>query len=258
MNATSERDPENRDPEKLERTADQIRADMDRTLNALERKLSPSQLLDRSLEYLREHGSDMARTVGETVRSNPVPIVLAAAGIGWLVAASLRGRSSRHIDDTFGDESPYSQSQYGQSQYGQSQYGQSQYAQSQSTQTRSGSKLHQRFESARERIRSSRGATMASEKLSQASSVTRERARQAQDRMMSVMDEQPILIGSIAAAFGALLGALIPTTDYEDRTVGQLRDRAMERAKEAGERQYQNLRSKLETHQDVEVSGRAH
>ena len=41
--------------------ADQIRADMDRTLDALERKLSPSQLLDRSLDYLRAHSGDMSR-----------------------------------------------------------------------------------------------------------------------------------------------------------------------------------------------------
>ena len=63
-----------------------IRADLDRTLDALERKLSPSQLLDRSLAYLRDHGGDMARNVGDAVRRNPVPILLAVAGIGWLVA----------------------------------------------------------------------------------------------------------------------------------------------------------------------------
>ena len=40
--------------------------------------------------------------------------------------------------------------------------------------------------------------------------------------------------------------------------VGQLRDRAVERAKQMGERQYQNLRSQLDTHQDLEVSGQAH
>jgi hypothetical protein len=51
---------------------------------------------------------------------------------------------------------------------------------------------------------------------------------------------------------------VIPATEYEDRIVGELRDRAVERAKKMGERQYQNLRSRLETHRDVEVSGRAH
>ena len=53
MNATSERPGASRDPEQLERAAERLRADLDRTLDALERKLSPSQLLDRSLAYLR-------------------------------------------------------------------------------------------------------------------------------------------------------------------------------------------------------------
>ena len=57
---------------------------------------------------------------------------------------------------------------------------------------------------------------------------------------------------------GALLGALLPATEYEDKVVGQIRDRAVEHAKKVGERQYQNLRSRLETRRDVEVSGRAH
>ncbi len=225
MNTSSERDPEN-----LERTADQIRADMDRTLDALERKLSPSQLLDRSLDYLRDHSGDVARAVGETVRRNPLPIVLAAAGIGWLVASTLRSRSD--FDDTFGDESPYADPR-----------------------ARRG-RFHDRLDATRERIRSSRDA--AADKLAQAADATRTQTRRAQHQVMSVVDEQPILLASIAVAIGALIGALIPSTQYEDKIVGQVRDRAVERARQMGERQYQNLRSRLETHRDVEVSGRAH
>ena len=84
-------------PEELERNAEQIRADLDRTLNALERKLSPSQLLDRSLAYLRDHSGDLTRSVGEAVRRNPVPIVLAVAGIGWLVASQPANDRRRHV-----------------------------------------------------------------------------------------------------------------------------------------------------------------
>ena len=72
--------------------AERIRADLDRTLDALERKLSPSQLLDRSLAYLREHGGDMAVALGDSVRRNPVPILLTVAGLGWLIVSSVRTR----------------------------------------------------------------------------------------------------------------------------------------------------------------------
>jgi hypothetical protein len=66
-----------------------------------------------------------------------------------------------------------------------------------------------------------------------------------------------LLFGGLAVAIGALLGALVPSTQYEDQVVGELRDRAVERAKQMGERQYQNLRNRLDT-QDLEVSGQAH
>jgi hypothetical protein len=195
-------------PEELERNAEQIRADLDRTLNALERKLSPSQLLDRSLAYLRDHSGDLTRSVGEAVRRNPVPIVLAVAGIGWLVASSLRSRQPID-DDTFGDESPYADPP----------------------------------------VRS---------RFARAADATRERTRRTQYQVVSQIERQPLLLGGLAVALGALLGAVIPATEYEDRIVGELRDRAVERAKKMGERQYQNLRSGLETYRDVEVSGRAH
>lgn len=203
MNATS------RDPEQLERTAEQIRADLDRTLDALERKLSPSQLLDRSLEYLRDHGGELTRSVGEAVRRNPVPIVLAVAGIGWLVASTLRRREAID-DDTFGDESPYADPPVQRSRF------------------------------------------------SRAADATRERTRRTQYQVVSQIERQPLLLGGLAVALGALLGAVIPATEYEDRIVGELRDRAVERAKKMGERQYQSLRSRFETHRDIEVSGRAH
>lgn len=230
MNATSQRPGAGRDAEQLERNADQIRADLDRTLDALERKLSPSQLLDRSLAYLREHSGELTRSVGDTVRRNPVPVMLAVAGIGWLVASTLRGRSDS--DDTLGGETPYAERSARQS------------------------KLHDRVEAARERIYSSRAA--AASKFAQAAAVTRERTLRTQYQVVSALERRPILFGGLAVAIGALIGALIPATEYEDRIVGQVRDRAVERAKQMGERQYQNLRSRLETHRDLEVSGRAH
>jgi len=230
MNATSQRPGASRDPEQLERNADQIRADLDRTLDALERKLSPSQLLDRSLAYLREHSGELTRSVGDTVRRNPVPIMLAVAGIGWLVASTLRGHDSD--DDTFGDESPYADRAARQSRF------------------------HDRVQAARERIDTSRAA--AADKFVRAADVTRERARHTQYEVVAAIERRPILFGSLAVAIGALIAAVIPATEYEDRIVGQVRDRAVERAKQMGERQYQNLRSRLETHRDLEVSGQAH
>jgi hypothetical protein len=206
MNATSDRPGSSRDPEQLERAADRIRESLDRTLDALERKLQPSQLLDQSLAYLREHGGEMVTAVGDSVRRNPVPILLTVAGIGWLVASSL---SSRKTIDVTPPEATAAAS--------------------------GGSRFRDR------------------------ASMARARARRAQYRAISALEERPLLFGGLAVALGALLGAIVPSTEYEDRVVGQVRDRAVKRAKEMGERQYQNLRSQFESHRDdLEVSGQAH
>ena len=89
--------PEKRDPADIEREASEIRADMDRTLDALERKFSPGQLLDRSLGYLRTHGGDLTRTIGDTVKQNPVPILITAAGLTWLIASAVSSRSRSEL-----------------------------------------------------------------------------------------------------------------------------------------------------------------
>ncbi|HEU4654701.1 MAG TPA: DUF3618 domain-containing protein, partial [Steroidobacteraceae bacterium] len=82
------------DPADLEREAEAIRADMDRTLSALERKFSPEQMLDRSLGMLRERGPDLVRTVGDTVKKNPIPVLLTLTGAAWLIASAMRSDSS--------------------------------------------------------------------------------------------------------------------------------------------------------------------
>ena len=95
-------------------------------------------------------------------------------------------------------------------------------------------------------------------RFARAADATRAKTLNTPYQVVSAIERQPLLFGGLALAFGALLGAVIPATQYEDRIVGELRDRAVERAKKLGERQYQNLRSRLETHHDIEVSGRAH
>ena len=54
------------DPQTLEREIDRTRADMDRTLGALEKKLSPSHWVEEAMDYLRAHGSGMADGNGHT------------------------------------------------------------------------------------------------------------------------------------------------------------------------------------------------
>lgn len=229
MNASTERTAADRDPSDLEREADEIRADMDRTLDALERKFSPGQLVDRVLGYLRDHGGDVTRQVGEAVKSNPVPVVMTVAGITWLLTSTLLARR-----DTSGDIPELG----AESEVGGT----------------SGlrSRVHDRVTQTRQRIRESRYA--AANRMSAAMDATRAQTA----RVQTIVEEHPLALGTLALAIGAIIGAAIPTTQYENRTVGRVRDRAVEKAKQAGERKYEDLRRRLETQEDVKVTGRAH
>lgn len=242
MNTTTE----NRDPGALEREASAIRADMDRTLDALERKFSPSQMLDRSVSYLRDHGGSLARNVGDTVKQNPIPVLLTAAGVAWLIGSSIRSRpeSADRYDDPYGDE----------------------YSSEPGLRQRVGTQLHERADAIGEKLQAGADAAKrtwrsstagASRRMSRTMQATRARAQQVQQRATTMMEEQPLVAGAIALAAGAVLGAVLPTTQYENRTVGPVRDRTLDKAKAAGEREYQNLRSKLEPKQETQVSGRA-
>jgi ElaB/YqjD/DUF883 family membrane-anchored ribosome-binding protein len=190
-----------REPEDLQREADAIRADMDRTLNALERKLSPRQLLDRSLTYMQENGGDVLQKIGATVNKHPLPLLLTSAGLIWLAAAS-RSSSRRRWDSPStaprsGDFDATSQS-FGSSSEGQ----------------QGGSALKQR---------ATRTLSATRQRASRTFNVTRERTQEMGQNLNSLVREQPLVCGAVALAVGAIVGAAFPATAYERNLVARAR-----------------------------------
>jgi len=84
-----------RDPAAIESDLQATRARLGANLDELTRRLSPGQLLDEGLAYVRtSQGSAFVRNLGAQVRDNPLPVVLAGLGIGWLALASSLPRRS--------------------------------------------------------------------------------------------------------------------------------------------------------------------
>src|SRR5690606_4285074 len=81
-------------PEEIEEEIAQTRADMDSTLDAIQRKLSPPELLEQALAYVRENGGEkMMKSVGSMVRDNPIPVALIGAGMAWFMYSAARRRN---------------------------------------------------------------------------------------------------------------------------------------------------------------------
>lgn len=79
----------NTDPSvsELEQRAEQHRASLDHSLNDLERTFSPEHLVEQSLDYFRDHGSDMAQSLSRSIKDNPIPLLLTGVGIAWMMAS---------------------------------------------------------------------------------------------------------------------------------------------------------------------------
>ena len=63
----------------------------------------------------------------------------------------------------------------------------------------------------------------------------RERAHRTRAGAQEMFEDNPLAVGAIAVAAGALLGALLPETSREDALMGAARDRLAERAHVAGD-----------------------
>jgi hypothetical protein len=201
-----------RRPEEILAEIEQTRHEMDSTLTAIEQRLTPGQLVDQGIDYLRSSGAnEFVQNLGGQVKSNPLPVALVGLGVAWLMASS-KNPPPRHGSDS------HASSMVGSAK----------------------SKVSDGTQAVGERMRQARDS------LSSASQSARQRigdlsdgARQQMDRARGSMDymmrEQPLALGAVCLAIGAVLAAMAPRTRQEDELMGETRDRLMEKAKQAGQ-----------------------
>lgn len=73
-----------RSPEELQYDIERHRHNLDSVLSELGNKLSPGELLDEGLNYLRTGPGEFVTELAHTAKRNPVPVVLTAVGLAWL------------------------------------------------------------------------------------------------------------------------------------------------------------------------------
>ena len=81
-----------RSPDEILAEIERTRSELDSTLSAIEHRLTPGQLVDQGLDYLRHSGAnEFVQNLGGSVKHNPMPVSLVGIGLAWLMAA---GRNS--------------------------------------------------------------------------------------------------------------------------------------------------------------------
>jgi hypothetical protein len=220
------RDYDRDDPAAIERNIDATRADVQATLAALERRLSFDRLVELTIGRIRERGGEFAGNLTDTATQNPMPVLLTSIGLGWMMLTSRRGS---------GNGAPRAHDRAAEAANRMS-------AAADSVGGRfheAGARLHDAVESSRESL----GETAESvrDTARRAASATREhwehareqmghareQADYARQRMNTLLHEQPLLLGALGLAAGAIIGALLPTSEAEDRILGEARDQAV-------------------------------
>jgi ElaB/YqjD/DUF883 family membrane-anchored ribosome-binding protein len=85
---------DNRSADEIENDIERTRAEVSSTIDAIQSKLTPGELMDQAIQYLRNSGGgDFGRNLGRTVRDNPVPVALIGVGIAWLAMGGTRRRT---------------------------------------------------------------------------------------------------------------------------------------------------------------------
>jgi ElaB/YqjD/DUF883 family membrane-anchored ribosome-binding protein len=187
-----------RDPNAILKEIERTREEMDSTLTAIEHRLTPGQLVDQGIDYLRKSGAnEFVQNLAGQVKHHPLPVTLVGIGIAWLMATGRQQQSAGS----------------------------------------SSSKLSEGTQAVRERM-SQAGSSIsdlgqsARQRFGDLTDSARYQVERAKDSIDYMMREQPLALGAIGVAIGAVIAAMAPRTRKEDELMGDTRDQLIDQAKE--------------------------
>ena len=257
--------PGDRSVGELEREVDRERERVSATIDELQARASVGSLVDQLVKAVGENGGEVSRNLGRSLRDNPLAALLTGVGLAWLMAGSGRphddGRDWEDRDRDYlrsGRErlpAALRPSAYESGTGGS--WPNSTYADRDAEPEEGG--LRERVADVAGRVgegvseavggvreRASEVAHSASSRLHQAGDTIRGAGGAVRDRasaarrsaagtsqymrngLDTLMEDQPLVAGAIAMAFGAAVGGALPRSRVEDRMFGEQSDRAME------------------------------
>lgn len=222
-----------RKPAELEQEADRARARVEHTIEALEQKFSPGQLLDQALQLVKSNGSGFGHNLTTQIRNNPMPLVLTGIGLTWLISAS--DRPPQYTGSTSGSSGGgMSSAASGARSAAGGVASRTRAAADSVSGAAHGARqaMGNATDSTRTALGNMAGATR--QRAAGWADASRNSARSVADGYDYLRREQPLVLGAIAVAAGAALGALLPSTRREDEWMGEQSEEATRRLKREG------------------------
>jgi Protein of unknown function (DUF3618) len=252
-------------PDEIEAEIARTRSELAETLEALEDRLAPRQLLEKGLDMVRDSMDGQSGKIGETLRNNPVPLALIGIGLGWLMLSG-GGRSGegggyrRRIGSAVGDAAGAVTGRIrgmvgggGEGSYAHAWTKNEDAARRATADLQGGSSYaaesHRAYAAG---AAGGAGGPGIGERARGAVGQVGDQGRQlwesagdyagsagsqlghARDRFGQLMEEYPLAVGALGFLAGAVVAASLPSTRWEDENLGETRDDLWRQAEEAG------------------------
>lgn len=221
-----------RDPDEIERDIERTRMSLGHTIDELENRLSPGELLDQVVGAARRHGGDFATNLGRSAENHPMPLLLTAVGIAWMMASANRPPPPARPRSERADLSNRTADAKHRMQHGMDS--------AKSAASSVGNSASRAGHAVSDTV------SAAGETVSHAGQRMRAQSRRMKDGFSHLLEDQPLLLGAMGIALGAALGAALPRSEAEDRLLGETSDAAARSMKDRASDAYDEVRHTAE------------
>ena len=239
------------------------RAEMSETIDALQEKLRPANIVSDATERVKTATTEKVRSMADTAseamretgerayeivsgpRQNPYPALMITAGVAWLLYDRSRNKGGNGWGSSRREWSQYSPSSerrygYGSQDYYRSadaQYSDVDYARTAGSTGVTGTSAYESGTSGYQGTSNYQGGSSAFEgaasRMNEVRDSARQTVRRTQNQLQRMLHENPLLVGAAAVLAGAAIGASLPETQRENQLMGETRDSMIDRAQEA-------------------------
>jgi Protein of unknown function (DUF3618) len=252
----AEEPPTERRTAEIRSDIEQTRADMSETIEAIQDRLRPSNLVSQATDTVREATVGKVKQVAESARSslrprgynsdyssgsnavvdrireNPIPAALALASVAWIAFSGNR-RTRRRTSPAI-----YGSTRNGEAYVRETVISDDMEDENWSDEPSVGRRSGALASGVTDRVR---GATA---RMRYATTGTR-------DGLQRVARDNPLAAGAIAAAVGLTIGLALPETERENELMGEARDTVVNRAKDAARGAAERVQDTAKRVQDV-------